>query len=434
MLFFTSMIILLITGFAVYFPHSWVEYLGSYSQIIFEYRTLIHRIAALVFIFTATHHLIYIIKAREGRALFHDLLPKWRDVLGPVNHLLKLAGINDPRPAANFEYHEKLEYWLTFIGTVLIIITGVILWLEDYFSNLELDISLVIHFYAGLLALLGMVVWNFTNLHPEFYFYRKEEELPCSREECVQCDACLEQKDARPHAWTYCLADNSERARAFLKRGVATCAEAQLLITDGSCQHSCLELATCASVCLYGSRIMNDEGLLELENDNCVGCGMCARECPTRVISMMPRTFFIHIMCHSQLPKFTASLKCPTQCRRCMMCQKRCPKEAISFNGHLPVIDYRKCISCGLCVSKCPVNIITDDLYQKRLPAEISEGCKGCGLCLRVCPVDAISGYPKERHVVDPQKCIACGLCVRTCKQSAVRLAWIDELVELVAK
>ena len=40
---------------------------------------------------------------------------------------------------------------------------------------------------------------------------------------------------------------------------------------------------------------------------------------------------------------------------------KNCPKEAITMVNNLAVIDYEKCIGCGICAQKCPRKLITVD-------------------------------------------------------------------------
>ncbi|MDZ7640601.1 MAG: 4Fe-4S dicluster domain-containing protein [Desulfurivibrio sp.] len=56
-----------------------------------------------------------------------------------------------------------------------------------------------------------------------------------------------------------------------------------------------------------------------------------------------------------------------------------------------PVIDYKKCIECGVCTNKCKMGVY--DL--KKLPAPVVSnpencvhGCHGCG---NLCPTEAIT-------------------------------------------
>ena len=46
------------------------------------------------------------------------------------------------------------------------------------------------------------------------------------------------------------------------------------------------------------------------------------------------------------------------------------------------------CVSCGACVSDCPVDAISDAGGQYEISADT---CVDCGACAGSCPVEAIS-------------------------------------------
>ena len=50
-----------------------------------------------------------------------------------------------------------------------------------------------------------------------------------------------------------------------------------------------------------------------------------------------------------------------------------------------------------------------------------ADSCINCGLCLSECPTDAIS-EDSDAHVIEGTACIDCGACVAVCPQECISI------------
>ncbi len=169
----TSFIILVITGFALKFPNSWLaEVLGMGERL----RSITHRVAGVALIAAGIYHIFYLAAAREGRRLIWDLAPRPKDLSDAVGTMLYYLGLSKKRPQFNrFNYAEKAEYWALVWGTALMGVTGIMMWAKVWVGNLLarwwVDVATAIHFYEAILATLAIVVWHFYQvfLDPDVY-------------------------------------------------------------------------------------------------------------------------------------------------------------------------------------------------------------------------------------------------------------------------
>ena len=172
-----SFVLLVVTGFMLRYPEAWwVVGIRKLSDQAFALRGLTHRVAGVVMVLSGVWHIWYLAFTANGRKLFKDLLPQWRDVTDPWHVLKYNLGLSATKPAfGRFCYIEKAEYWAMAWGTILMALTGVILWFDNtsmgYITKLGFDIARIVHFYEAILATLAIIVWHFyfVIFNPEVY-------------------------------------------------------------------------------------------------------------------------------------------------------------------------------------------------------------------------------------------------------------------------
>ena len=162
-----SFVTLVITGFMLQFPDAWwVIHIRRHFTHVFEWRGIIHRVAGVVLVAAGVWHFAYLAFTVRGRQLFRDLLPRIKDGFDAYGILRYNLGLAPEKPKfARFSYIEKTEYWAMMWGSIVMGITGALLWFENTSINLitklGYDISKTVHLYEAVLATLAIIVWHF---------------------------------------------------------------------------------------------------------------------------------------------------------------------------------------------------------------------------------------------------------------------------------
>ena len=195
----TSFIALVLSGFALQYPDSWPGWLLGPNEYL---RRIVHRVAAVVMLGVGAYHVGYLLLSKEGRQWLKDMFPKLKDLSDLIGNVGYYLGLRKEKPKiARFGYAEKAEYWAVVWGTIIMGLTGLMIWFKigvfSFLARWWIDIALAVHFYEAVLATLAIVVWHFYHVifDPDVYpvnfafvdgrvseeYYHEEHELDYDR-------------------------------------------------------------------------------------------------------------------------------------------------------------------------------------------------------------------------------------------------------------
>jgi len=170
-----SFIILVYTGFALKFPDTWLFAWFVALERGYALRSWIHRGAAIVMVLACLWHVAHL-PTRRGRSHLLAMLPRYQDVKEAVQNFAYLLGLRrEPARFDRFSYIEKAEYWAVIWGSVVMVVTGCMLWFENvtlrYLAKWVLDLATLVHYYEAWLATLAIIVWHFYSVifNPDVY-------------------------------------------------------------------------------------------------------------------------------------------------------------------------------------------------------------------------------------------------------------------------
>lgn len=182
-------------------------------------------------------------------------------------------------------------------------------------------------------------------------------------------------ESARRIAHIRCRGDSEACLDRFDYDGISDCRAANL-VGGGpkSCSFGCLGLGTCAAVCPFDAIRMSDSGLPIVDSEKCTACGKCVDACPRGLIELLDEDTAVYVACSSTAKGADVRKACKVGCIGCGICAKNCPSSAITVTSFLARIDQEKCTRCGICAEKCPMKCIVIDRDYVQITQADSHG------------------------------------------------------------
>ncbi|MGA9392376.1 MAG: cytochrome b/b6 domain-containing protein [Candidatus Sulfotelmatobacter sp.] len=157
---------LVCTGFALKYPDAWWARPLLLLEGHFAFRAMLHRGAAIVLLASTVYHVIHLAVNRRDRLFLKAMLPDFKDATDLLQVFAYNLGLtkNEPR-FLKFNYAEKVEYWAFMWGTLVMTVSGCLLWFNNftlrYFPKWVSDAATAVHYYEALLATFSILLWHF---------------------------------------------------------------------------------------------------------------------------------------------------------------------------------------------------------------------------------------------------------------------------------
>ena len=172
-----SFLTLVWTGFALKYPDQWWARPLLLMEGARSMRSMIHRVAAAVFMAISVTHLVSLIVNRKLRDHWKEMLPEdQRPARGALGNFAYNLGLGDTPPGRSAaQLHREGGILGRGLGRHRDDRHRLLLWANNLAMKLLpktwLDVATSVHFYEALLATLAIVVWHFYSIifDPDVY-------------------------------------------------------------------------------------------------------------------------------------------------------------------------------------------------------------------------------------------------------------------------
>jgi formate dehydrogenase gamma subunit len=129
-----------------------------------------HRVFAVLLMIATIHHLIDALYRIGVLRRPLSMLPRYQDVVDALRAVRYNLGLATERPRmGRFTFEEKVEYWALVWGTVVMIVTGFMLWnpiaTARFLPGQWIPAAQVAHGGEAVLAILAVILWHGYGVH-----------------------------------------------------------------------------------------------------------------------------------------------------------------------------------------------------------------------------------------------------------------------------
>ena len=166
----TSFTVLVLTGVPQKFSaYAWADWSITAMGGIENVR-VIHRMAAIVLMLETIYHFTAVSYKIYVKRVALTMLPSAQDAKDGIQALGYNVGlVKAPPRMGRYAFGEKVEYWAVIWGTVIMVLTGFILWnpiaAANFLPGQAIPASKAAHGGEALLAMLSIITWHVYHVH-----------------------------------------------------------------------------------------------------------------------------------------------------------------------------------------------------------------------------------------------------------------------------
>jgi formate dehydrogenase subunit gamma len=168
---FITLIMLMVSGLSLSFYNSGFGRFIINLEGGYENKGLVHIIFAVLLMVISVYHLLYIIFSDRGQQEISNFKYRKKDFGDFIIGFKYNFGLSKEKPKfGKYNLSQKFQYWGVVFGSLLMILTGMVLLLKVKGVGMIVpkwlwDITNVVHSSEGLLIFLVLFVWHIYDVH-----------------------------------------------------------------------------------------------------------------------------------------------------------------------------------------------------------------------------------------------------------------------------